>query len=338
MSGLGFLSQFRFADPWYLVLLVFLPLAFLKFQWTRKRNQSGIVFPQVSLTRKLERSWTLYAQRYLLVVKLLGIGFLIIAFARPQLGSAEEDILTQGVDIMLALDISGSMAAEDFRPSNRITVAKKVVEDFIKGRRSDRIGLVIFAAKSFTKCPLTIDYDVLLKQVGDVQLGTIEDGTAIGSGLANAVNRLRASKAKSRIIILLTDGVNNSGEIDPLTAAELARSLGLKVYTVGVGREGIAPFPVNDPVFGKRYIDVEVQIDEALLKKIADSTGGRYFRAVDRNSLEQIFKTIDGLEKSSISVKSYTHYNEIYSYFVWTGLAMILIETLLSYSRFQTLP
>src|SRR3990172_1911022 len=296
MRGMGFLSQFRFADPWYLLLFIFLPLAFLKYQWVRKRNQSGIVFPEVSLTRKLRKGWTLYAQKYLLLIKLFGIGLLIVAFARPQLGSAEEDILTQGVDIMLAFDISGSMAAEDFSPSNRITVAKRVVEDFIKGRRSDRIGLVIFAAKSFTKCPLTIDYDVLLKQVGDVQLGTIEDGTAIGSGLANAVNRLRASKAKSRIIILLTDGVNNSGEIDPLTAAELARSLGLKVYTVGVGREGIAPFPVKGPVFGKRYIDVEVQIDEELLKKIADSTGGRYYRAIDRDSLEQIFKTIDGLE------------------------------------------
>ena len=338
MRGIGFLSQFQLADPWYLLLFLFLPLVFVKDRWVGKRNQSGIVFPQVFLAGKLGRSWTLRVQKQFLALKLLGIGLLVLAFARPQLGSVEEDILTEGVDIMLALDISGSMAAEDFRPSNRIAVAKRVVADFIRGRRSDRIGLVIFAAKSFTKCPLTIDYDVLLKQVDDVRLGSIEDGTAIGSGLANAVNRLRASKAKSRLIILLTDGVNNSGEIDPVTAAELARSLGMKVYTVGVGRQGIAPFPVKDPIFGTRYVDIEVQIDEELLKKIAASTGGQYYRAVDRDSLERIFKTIDGLEKSSISVKSYTHYNEIYGYFLWPGLGLILFETLMSYTRFRTLP
>jgi len=230
------------------------------------------------------------------------------------------------------------MAAEDFRPRNRLVVAKQVIQDFVRGRQSDRIGLVIFAARSFTKCPLTIDYDVLLKQIEDVELGVIDDGTAIGSGLANAVNRLRSSKAKSRVIILLTDGVNNSGEIDPLTAAELARSLGLKVYTVGVGREGIAPFPVNDPIFGRRYVDVQVQIDEELLKKIAESTGGQYFRAVDKDSLEKIFKTIDGLEKSKISVKSYTHYNEVFGYFLWPGLGLILVESLLSHTRFRKLP
>ena len=338
MSGLGWLSQVHFADPWYLLLFLVLPLAFAKDRWAGKRHQSGIVFPQVFLAGKLGSSWTLLVQKQLFFVKLLGIGLLILAFARPQLGSAEEDILTEGVDIMLALDISGSMAAEDFRPNNRISVAKKVVGDFIQGRRSDRIGMVIFAAKSFTKCPLTIDYDVLLKQVDDVQLGAIEDGTAIGSGLANAVNRLRASKAKSRVIILLTDGVNNSGEIDPLTAAELARSLGMKVYTVGVGREGIAPFPVKDPVFGKRYVDVEVQIDEELLKKIAASTGGQYYRALDGDSLERIFRTIDSLEKSSVSVKSYTHYNEIYFYFIWPALGLIFVETLLAYTRFKTVP
>jgi Ca-activated chloride channel family protein len=171
-----------------------------------------------------------------------------------------------------------------------------------------------------------------------VQLGMIEDGTAIGSGLANAVNRLRASKAKSRVIILLTDGVNNSGEVDPLTAAELARSQGVKVYTVGVGREGVAPFPVNDPVFGRRYVDVEVQIDETSLQKIAGVTGGQYFRAVDKDSLERIFRTIDGLEKSKISVKSYTHYNEVFAYFLWPGLGLIVMESILSHSRFRKLP
>jgi Ca-activated chloride channel family protein len=304
-----------------------------------QRNlRGGLTFSQLGLVSQLGASWTTRLYKGLYILKLIGISAVILAFARPQLGSSEEDILTEGVDIMIAIDISGSMAAEDFRPKNRISVAKQVVQDFVRGRQSDRIGLVVFAAKSFTKCPLTIDYDVLLKQIDDVSLGAIEDGTAIGNGLATAINRLRLSKAKSRVIILLTDGVNNSGEIDPLTAADIARSLGIKVYTVGVGREGIAPFPVNDPVFGRRYVDVEVKIDEEILQKISQSTGAKYFRAFDSDSLERIFKTIDGLEKSKISVKSYTHYNEIFSYFLWPGLGFLIGEALLSHTRFRKLP
>jgi Ca-activated chloride channel family protein len=338
MNWTGSLARLHFADPWFLLLLLVVPLLWARDYWVRRRFRRGLVFPQTSLAQQLGRSWTVRFRPWLVFLKLVGIGLLVVAFARPQLGSAEEDILTEGVDIMVTVDVSGSMAAEDFRPRNRLAVAKQVIQDFVRGRQSDRIGLVIFAARSFTKCPLTIDYDVLLKQIDDVELGTIDDGTAIGSGLANAVNRLRPSKAKSRVIILLTDGVNNSGEIDPSTAAELARSLGIKVYTVGVGREGIAPFPVNDPVFGRRYVDVEVQIDEELLKKISDSTGGQYFRAVDKDSLEKIFKTIDSLEKSKISVKSYTHYNEVFGYFLWPGLGLILAESLLSHTRFRKLP
>jgi len=332
------LVQFRFANPWFLVLLLLIPLLFLRRRWIQQHFKSGLIFSQLGLVSRLRSSWTMRIYKGLYLLKLAGIAAVVLAFARPQLGSAEEDILTEGVDIMIAIDISGSMAAEDFRPKNRISVAKQVVQDFVRGRQSDRIGLVIFAAKSFTKCPLTIDYDVLLKQIDDVNLGAIEDGTAIGNGLATAVNRLRLSKAKSRVIILLTDGVNNSGEIDPLTAADIARSLGIKVYTVGVGREGIAPFPVNDPVFGRRYVDIEVKIDEEVLQKISQSTGGRYFRATDRDSLEQIFKTIDQLEKSKISIKSYTHYNEIFSYFLWPGLACLVGEALLSHTRFRRIP
>jgi Ca-activated chloride channel family protein len=332
------LVQFRFANPWFLVLLLLIPILFLRRRWIQQRCKGGLIFSQLGLVSRLRSSWTMRIYRGLYFLKLAGIAAVVLAFARPQLGSAEEDILTEGVDIMIAIDISGSMAAEDFRPKNRISVAKQVVQDFVRGRQTDRIGLVIFAARSFTKCPLTIDYDVLLKQIDDVNLGAIEDGTAIGNGLATAVNRLRLSKAKSRVIILLTDGVNNSGEIDPLTAADIARSLGIKVYTVGVGREGIAPFPVNDPVFGRRYVDIEVKIDEEVLQKISQSTGGRYFRATDRDSLEQIFKTIDQLEKSKISIKSYTHYNEIFTYFLWPGLACLVGEALLSNTRFRRIP
>jgi Ca-activated chloride channel family protein len=332
------LSQFRFADSWCLLLLVLPPLLLLRRRWVQRNLRGGLTFSQLGLVSQLGASWTTRLYKGLYILKLIGISAVILAFARPQLGSSEEDILTEGVDIMIAIDISGSMAAEDFRPKNRISVAKQVVQDFVRGRQSDRIGLVVFAAKSFTKCPLTIDYDVLLKQIDDVSLGAIEDGTAIGNGLATAINRLRLSKAKSRVIILLTDGVNNSGEIDPLTAADIARSLGIKVYTVGVGREGIAPFPVNDPVFGRRYVDVEVKIDEEILQKISQSTGAKYFRAFDSDSLERIFKTIDGLEKSKISVKSYTHYNEIFSYFLWPGLGFLIGEALLSHTRFRKLP
>ena len=332
------LARLRFADPWYLLLWLLIPLILARRIWIQKKYHGGLLFPQLGLARQLGSSWTLQVRKYLLPLKLVGLCLLILAFARPQLGSAEEDILSEGVDILLSIDVSGSMAAEDFRPRNRLVVAKQVVQDFVKGRKSDRIGLVIFAGRSFTKCPLTIDYGVLSRQIEDVQLGMIEDGTAIGSGLANAVNRLRASKAKSRVVILLTDGVNNSGEVDPLTAAELARSQGVKVYTVGVGREGVAPFPVNDPVFGRRYVDVEVQIDEESLRKIASTTGGQYFRAVDKDSLERIFRTIDALEKSKISVKSYTHYNEVFTYFLWPGLGLILMESILSHTRFRKLP
>ena len=334
----GMLSQFRFADPWFLVLLGIVPILWFHSRQRSKRPQGGILFPSVSLLNLLGSQWTVQLQQALFPLRLAGLALLILAFARPQLGSAEEDILTEGVDIMIAIDTSGSMAAEDFRPNNRISVAKQVVRDFIQGRNSDRIGIVIFAARSFTKCPLTIDYDVLLKQVDDVKLGTIEDGTAIGNGLANAINRLRASKAKSRVIILLTDGVNNTGEIDPLTAAEIAKNLGIKIYTIGVGKQGVAPLPVDDPVYGKRYVEVEVQIDEVLLQKIAELTRGRYFRAVDRDSLQQVFRTIDSLEKSKVSMKSYLHYNEIFSYFVWPGLGLILGAFLLGQTRLRQLP
>jgi Ca-activated chloride channel homolog len=334
----GSFSQFRFADPWLLVFLMLLPFLIFYRRWDQGRFKGGLRFPPVQLAKQLKPSWALRLYPVLFYMRLLSITLLVLAFARPQLGSAEEDISTEGIDIMIAIDTSGSMASEDFRPNNRIILAKQVVRNFVQGRQSDRIGLVIFASRSFTKCPLTIDYDVLFKQIEDVNLGTIEDGTAIGNGLANAVNRLRVSRAKSRVIILLTDGVNNTGEIDPLTAADIARSLGVKVYTIGVGRQGIAPMPVDDPIYGKRYINVEVQIDEALLQKIAELTGGRYFRAVDSNSLASIFKTIDGLEKTKMSVKSYTRYLEMFPFFLWPGLGLLLGESLLVNTRFRLIP
>jgi Ca-activated chloride channel homolog len=331
-------SNFRIADPWLLLLLLLLPLAYYWLQPKRRQCQSGLIYPPSGLLSSLNLSHAQLAMQLLVMLRLTGLGLMILALARPQLGSAEEDLLTEGVDIVVAIDCSGSMAAEDFQPKNRISVAKDQVRHFILGRRSDRIGLVVFAARSYTKCPLTVDYDVLLKQVEDVRLGAIQDGTAIGNGLATALNRLRHSKAKSRVIILLTDGVNNTGEIDPLTAADLAKSLAVKIYTIGVGREGVAPYPVDDPVMGRRMVDIEVQIDEDLLRKIAHSTGGEYYRAVDRDSLEKIFKTIDSMEKSKIQVKSYTHYQELYGWLLWPGLGFILLEVVMGQTRWRKLP
>ena len=197
MSWVGAFTRLQFADPWFLLLLLLLPLLLARRIWVQRNLKGGLVFPQTSLAGQLGQSWTVRFQPWLILFKLAGMGLLVIAFARPQLGSSEEDILTEGVDIMITVDVSGSMAAEDFRPRNRLVVAKQVIQDFVRGRQSDRLGLVIFAARSFTKCPLTIDYDVLLKQIEDVELGVIDDGTAIGTGLANAVNRLRSSKACS---------------------------------------------------------------------------------------------------------------------------------------------
>jgi Ca-activated chloride channel homolog len=240
-----------------------------------------------------------------------------VALARPQQGALKEHTSTRGVDIVVALDVSGSMAAEDFQPLNRLAVAKQTVAEFVKRRPDDRIGLVVFAGKSLTKSPPTTDEAVLLRQLDDVHLDMLPDGTAIGSGLATALTRLRHSKAKSRVIVLVTDGANNSGEIDPATATDLAKAMEVRVYTVGVGRGGQVPMPmqVQDPFTGqvtRRTMMTEVQIDENLLKRIADRTGGEFFRATDSASLRNIFDRIDRLEKSEIKLASYRRYRELF--------------------------
>jgi Ca-activated chloride channel family protein len=247
-------------------------------------------------------------------------------------------VLAEGVDIVIALDASGSMAAEDFEPRNRFYVAKLVVNKFVEGLRHDRAGLVVFAAKAITRCPLTLDYGALRFVLNSTELGTIEDGTAIGNALATCLNRLRASKAKSKVIILVTDGVNNRGEIQPLDAAQIARTLGVKIYTIGAGTNGTARFPINDPVYGKIYADLAVEIDEASLKQIAEITGGFYYRATDRPSLEKIFEDIGRLEKTRIQVKTYTHYNERFGDFFIPALALAFLGTIAGFTRFRKLP
>lgn len=329
--------MFRFAYPWLLGLLLLLP-ALVAWEWWRRRRRPVFRYSSLeSIAAKIGRS-PVYIRRALFATRLLALALLILALARPQKGFTEQDVTTEGVDILLTLDVSGSMAAEDFRPRNRLFVAKEVVRDFIEGRQSDRIGLVVFSAESFTKCPLTLDYGILQRQLEDARLGTIRDGTAIGTALATSINRLKVSKAKSKVIILITDGVNNTGEIDPQTAAEITRAMKIKIYAVGVGRRGVAPFPVDDGFGGKRYVQMQVEIDEEGLQKIAATTEGRYFRAEDPDSLKTIFRTIDRLEKTEIRSKSFTHYNELFFWFACVALFMLLLEAVLVHTRFRSLP
>jgi Ca-activated chloride channel family protein len=260
----------------------------------------------------------------------------IIALARPQSTSKGENVYSEGIDIVLALDISGSMLAEDFQP-NRIEAAKNVAIDFISGRTNDRIGLVIFSGESFTQCPLTVDYNVLKSLIKPLKSGMIEDGTALGLGLANAVNRLKDSKSKSKVIILLTDGVNNRGEIDPITAAQIAQSYGIRVYTVGVGTIGDAPYPVQTP-FGTRYQMVPVDVDEKTLRDIAGMTGGKYFRATDNRKLKSIYQEIDQLEKTRIEVRSYRRYSELYYSLIFVSVFLLIGEIGLSNTFLRKLP
>jgi len=269
-------------------------------------------------------------------LRILSIAFFIVAAARPQSFSSGENVYTEGIDIAMLLDISGSMLAEDFKP-NRVEAAKKVIDDFIAGRTNDKIGLVVFSGESFTQCPLTIDYSVLRNLLKEIHTGMIEDGTAIGNAIANGVNRLKDSKSKSKVMILLTDGVNNRGEIDPLTAAQIAQKFGIRIYTVGVGTIGDAPYPFQTP-FGIRYQMVPVEIDENILKQISSITGGKYFRATDNRKLVQIYEEIDRLEKTRAEITSYRNAKELFYSWAFIGLFLLLADVGLSRTYLRKLP
>ncbi|PYV10942.1 MAG: aerotolerance regulator BatA [Acidobacteria bacterium] len=247
-------------------------------------------------------------------------------------------MLTEGVDIVIALDASGSMAAEDYAPRNRLAVAKLVIGQFIEGLKHDRVGLVVFAGKALTRCPATLDYGVLLQALDSVQMGMMEDGTAIGNALATCLNRLRSSPAKSKVIVLVTDGVNNRGEVQPLDGAKIARALGVKIYTVGVGSRGTARFPVRDNFGQTVYMNLPVEIDEESLTRIAETTGGVYYRSTDRPSLERIFQEIGRLEKTRIEVKTYTHYNERFTALLFPALGLAALAAVADRTRLRKLP
>jgi Ca-activated chloride channel family protein len=265
----------------------------------------------------------------------LAVTFLIIALARPQTTESFQDVSTEGIDIILSLDISGSMLARDFRP-DRLEASKNVATEFISGRPYDRMGLVVFSGESFTQCPLTTDHAVLINLLREVQSGMIEDGTAIGMGLATSINRIKDSEAISKVIILLTDGINNRGEIAPSTAADIAKTYGIRVYTIGVGTQGVAPYPVQTP-FGVRYQDMQVEIDEAILKEIAQKTGGKYFRATDNNKLLQVYQEIDKLEKSKIDVRQFSRKEEKFILPALIAFILLALEMLSRITIFRNL-
>jgi len=322
----------------FLLALVVIALM-VYYQITRKRADSAsIKYSDLKIIKRSARTGRSRFRFVLTVLRILSIAFLIIAFARPQAGTENREVSSEGLDIMLALDTSGSMKAEDFKPLNRLHVAKEEIKKFVSKRISDRIGLVIFSASSFTQCPLTLDYGVLLNFLDQVKFGMIKDGTAIGMAMANSINRLRESPSKSKVIILLTDGVNNAGEIDPLTAAGIAKTMGVKIYTIGVGKPGNAMYPVDDPIFGKRYVYMPNEIDEEVLNEIANKTGGKYFRARSQEELSDIYDEIDSMEKTEIKVNEYVQYRELFILFVYIGLGLLLVEILLSQTIFRKVP
>ncbi|MCL4706702.1 VWA domain-containing protein [bacterium] len=327
-----------FAQPEFLFLLLLLPLLVWWYWRTYRRRTATLRYSNLDLLKTLPRRSNYSARHLLFALRLLALGLIIVALARPQSGQTEEEVTTEGIDIVLTLDISSSMLAEDFKPKNRIEAAKQVAQQFIEGRKSDRIGMVVFAARSFTQCPLTLDYGILINFLKKVDVGLVDDGTAIGLGMATAVDRLRNSKAKSKVVILLTDGVNNAGEIDPLTAGRVAQAFNIRFYTIGVGTRGQALFPVQDPIFGKRYVPMPVEIDEASLTRIAEMTKGKYFRATDRQSLEKVFAEIDQLEKTKIEVKQFTRYKELFVSWLAVALGLVFVEIVLANTKFRKIP
>lgn len=310
-----------FAFPW--AFLLALPVVGWLF-WRRRRRPPALVYARAGLLAQgpTRGRW---AARMLTVMRTVALLALVVAVARPRTGARAEVVRGDGISIVLVLDVSSSMLAEDFQPSNRLEVAKETVKEFISGRHSDEIGLVSFAGEALTQVPLTLDYPVLLAAVENLQPGQLVDGTAIGSALVTATNRLRNATGRSRVIILLTDGENNRGAIDPRTAAHATAAIGMKVYTIGVGSEGVAPVPVGRGVFGLRYENRPVRIDEALLEDIAKQTGGRYFRARDAQALRRIYDQIDALERAPIRSTRYVRHRELY---VWPmGLALLAFFT-----------
>ncbi|MBK5196562.1 MAG: VWA domain-containing protein [Proteiniphilum sp.] len=326
----------EFLHPEYLYLLLLLIPLIVWYVMRLSKTQASFKLASANAFKGMKPDFRVYMRHFPFLLRLISIALVVIVIARPQAVSSWEETESQGIDIVLALDVSGSMLSQDLKP-DRLQAAKKVAAEFITDRVNDNIGLVIFAGESFTQCPLTTDHKVLLNLLNEINFGMIEDGTAIGLGLATSVNRLKESDSESRVVILLTDGTNNSGQIAPLTAADLARSYGIRVYTVGVGTKGMAPTPVNTP-YGIRMQNMPVDIDEKTLTEIAAMTGGQYFRAQDTDGLRQVYDEIDEMEKYLISVQNVTRRQELFLPFALLALGLILLELLLRRSWLRNIP
>jgi Ca-activated chloride channel homolog len=329
-------SDISFAYPYVLMLLLGIPALAYWFWKKKEKVTPDVTFSSLQIFGSAPVTLKEKLAHLPAMLRLIALSFLIIAAARPQSFSSGENIFTEGIDIAMVLDISGSMLAEDFKP-NRLDAAKNVIDDFIKGRTVDKIGLVVFSGESFTQCPLTIDYAVLRNLLKEIHMGMIEDGTAIGNAIANGVNRLKDSKSKSKVMILLTDGVNNAGEINPVTAAQIAQKFGIRIYSIGVGTIGEAPYPFQTP-FGIRYQNVPVEIDENILREISTTTGGKYFRATNNQKLAEIYEEIDKMEKTRTEITSYRHAKELYFNWALAGLFLLLVEVGLSKTYLKRLP
>ncbi len=325
----------RFLYPELLLLLLLIPLiAFIR---GRRTAAPAVIFSSTSLAAQLALGRQASPGQIIMALRLLALGFLILAMARPQLGNTTTEIEASGIDILLAVDISGSMEALDFtldkKPANRLDVVKHVLHQFVAKRPNDRIGLLAFSGKPYMVSPLTLDHDWLLKRLDSLSIGMIEDGTAIGSAIGSGTNRLQNREAKSRILILLTDGMNNSGTVPPLVAAEAAQTLGIKVYTIGAGTRGEAPAPIRDRFGRKRIIRVKVDIDEEILSQVAEMTGAQYFRATDTKSLKKVYKEIDTMETTTRSIKKFEDFRELFPWLLFSGLFFLFLELYLGRKR-----
>jgi len=323
------------ANPEFLYLLIAIPLLVVWYWFRQNSRDAELQYSDLSVLDDVPKSPRVWLRHSMFVLRLIVLSLLIIAIARPQSTSRRENVSVEGIDIVLAMDVSGSMLARDFKP-DRLEASKDIARNFIMKRPNDRIGLVIFSGEAFTQVPLTTDHAMIADMFKDVKSGMIEDGTAIGDGLATAVSRLQESDAISKVVILLTDGVNNSGSVDPMSAAEIAKLYGVRVYTIGIGSEGYAPYPVQTP-FGTRMQQMKVQIDEGLLQKIANETGGRYFRATGNSKLRNIFKEIDKLEKSKIDIQEFRKKHEMFLPFALIALGLLVLEVLLRFVVFKKL-
>jgi Ca-activated chloride channel family protein len=331
------MSELEFLHPYYLYLLILLIPAIVWYIFRNNRVQADLRISQLAPFLSIRKGLRVYFRHLPFILRMITLALLILILARPQSTNRWQNESVEGIDIMLALDISGSMLAADLSP-NRVEASKEVASSFIAGRPNDRIGIVLFGGESFTQCPLTADHAVLLNLLQEVNVGIIEDqSTAIGLGLANAVKRLKDSDAKSRVVILVTDGVNNAGSVDPLTAAEIAKTFGIRVYTIGVGTHGMAPFPVRDAFGNVFYQQMKVEIDEAILRQISEMTQGTYFRATNNQKLKEIYADIDLLEKTRIHVRQYSRKYEQYGTFALAALITLLLEILLRNTVLRTI-